>query len=88
PLGGQIVWKAGDIPAGSGIVDQAREVSFQVSFTPSVSQIAKKPNLLSEATITGEDTFTGKDTGGTKKASTIELTNDPGVVFGQEGPVK
>ncbi|MBI5140044.1 MAG: hypothetical protein HZA94_01180 [Candidatus Vogelbacteria bacterium] len=79
PLGGQVVWKVGDVAAGSGIVDKPREVAFQVSITPSVSQVSTFPNLTSETVISGEDIFTGRDTGSTKKALTLELTNDPGV---------
>ena len=79
PLGGQIVWRVPDVSAGSGIIDQAREVAFQVSISPSISQISTFPNLVSDATVVGEDMFTGKDTGSAKKALTIELTNDPAV---------
>lgn len=88
PLGGQIVWKVGDVPAGSGIIDQAKEVAFQVSISPSIGQVSTYPILVSEATVSGDDAFTGRETGSIKKALTTELINDPGVAEGETGRVK
>ncbi|MFZ3015544.1 MAG: hypothetical protein WA101_00890, partial [Minisyncoccia bacterium] len=39
----EIVWNVGGIPRGTGITETGREVSFQVGFTPSLSQVATTP---------------------------------------------
>lgn len=88
PLGGEIVWNVGDIPAGGGIISKPREVAFQVAFTPSISQIGQFPTLISDTTISGNDTFTGVDTSSTRRSLNIQLTTDPGLRSGEEGTVR
>ena len=51
----EIIWDLGDVPAGAGIDSPAREVAFQISFLPSVSQIGSTPVILSGAVLTGTD---------------------------------
>jgi len=53
-----LVWNIGNMPAGTGINSNAREISFQVSLFPSISQVGEKPNLLRNLTFTALDTFT------------------------------
>lgn len=55
-----LVWNIGNIPAGVGINSDARELSFQVSLFPSISQVDNKPNLLRDLTFSADDTFTKK----------------------------
>lgn len=88
PLGGEIIWKVGDISAGSGILSKAKEVAFQVSLTPSVSQASQYPTLISDANISGSDTFTGVDTSSVRRSLNIQLTTDPGLRAGEDGTVK
>jgi hypothetical protein len=77
PLGGEIVWNVGDIPAGSGILTKAREVAFQVALTPSISQVGEYPVLISDSSILGSDAFTGTETNSVRKSLNIQLTTDP-----------
>jgi hypothetical protein len=55
---GKITWNVGSILAGAGTVASAREVSFQISFLPSVDQIGNTPDLINEATLIAKDNFT------------------------------
>jgi len=75
-IGGEVVWNAGAIPAGTGINRAAREVAFQVSFLPSISQINQTPFLTSEIAISGNDNFTHTTLRDTKRALSIKLSTD------------
>lgn len=76
-IGGEVVWNAGSIPAGAGITGPAREVAFQISFLPSITQINKSPLLTSEAMLTGTDDFTKSTLRDVKPPLSIKLTTDP-----------
>ncbi len=79
---GQIVWDIGDMRSGTGSNYPAKEVSFQVSVTPSISQVGQNLNLLNEATIGGLDAFSGARIGETKPPVTTNITSDPSYVEG------
>ena len=74
---GEIVWNAGNIGAGTGILNPAKEVSFQISFLPSLGQIGSTPVLVSDVSIEGRDNFTGNAVSEKKLDLDIRLTNDP-----------
>ncbi len=79
PVGGELVWKAGEVESGDGVGTPPREVSFQVSFTPSQSQIGTTPTLVGETTAKGTDRFTGVETtSGARQALTTGLLSDSG----------
>lgn len=73
----QIAWNIGNVSAGAGTVSAAREVSFQISLLPSVSQIGSAPELVNEATLTARDSFTATTVSSTFQAVTTRLSNDP-----------
>ena len=74
---GLVTWNVGAVPAGAGIVSSAREVSFQVSLLPSVSQIKTAPNLIGDASLTAKDNFTLTSVSGSFNALNTRLTSDP-----------
>jgi hypothetical protein len=74
---GQVVWNVGDMKANTGSTYPTREVSFQVSITPSVSQLGQDVPLLNEAVISGTDAFSGARVGETKAQVTTNITSDP-----------
>lgn len=76
PVGGRVLWDVGSVPRGSGITGAPREVSFQVSVTPSLSQIDTSPVLVGSQTITGLDRFTNKELQSTAPALTTDLSGD------------
>jgi len=75
--GREVVWNLGDVEAGAGVTLPLREVSFQVSLLPSVSQRSTLAPLTSQITLSGEDTFTGTTLTETKQALNTKLSTDP-----------
>ena len=57
-VGGEVVWNVGEMKSGVGFGTSPREVSFQIAFLPSVSQIGEAPIVIGEAVASGEDRFT------------------------------
>lgn len=57
----QIEWEVGNLKNGVGIIDPAREVSFQISVTPQVNQVGKALILLNPSILTANDVFTNKE---------------------------
>ncbi|MES2088028.1 MAG: hypothetical protein V4467_03490 [Patescibacteria group bacterium] len=84
PVGGQVVWDVGDLKAGSGFSESPREISFQVSITPELSQVGTTPTLLTGATATGDDAFAATTLQADSSAAiTTNLTTDIGFKEGQ-----
>ncbi len=82
----EIVWNAVRVNRGAGLTTTAREVSFQLSFTPSLSQVDTSPNILGESVLTAHDDFANVDLRATKSALTTRLNND-NIVSGSSGVV-
>jgi hypothetical protein len=68
-----IIWNANRIPKGAGITGVARSVSFQVSFTPSLSQVGTLPYIINDAVLTGHDDFAKVDVRVNKAGLTTKL---------------
>ncbi len=73
----EVSWNAGTIAPGMGFTKSPREVAFQVTLKPSLSQVATTPTLLGQATLTGTDAFTGEVLKNVKNALTTYLSGDP-----------
>jgi len=82
---GEIVWNVGDIKAGVGYISPAREISFQVGFVPSSSQVGDSPELVSEVRAEGRDIFTDTLLQVSAPPVTLKLEDDPRV---DEGHVR
>ena len=84
PIGGVIEWDPGDISAGTGFVESPRAVSFQVSLTPSQSQVQSSPMLVSAAAASGDDAFANQTVQTITKGSlTTDLPTDVNWTPGQ-----
>ena len=83
---GEIIWNAANIEAGAGITREPKEVSFQVGFIPSITQVGSYPVLITETTLTAMDDFTGSIVNDTENSKDIKLTTDPYYVK-EEGKV-
>lgn len=57
----QIEWEVGNLKNGVGIIDPAREISFQISIMPQINQIGDKVILLNASTLTARDAFTNAE---------------------------
>ncbi len=53
-----ITWKAGDVAPGAGYISNPKEMSYQVGFTPSLSQENQSPMIIEGQRISGMDSFT------------------------------
>ena len=73
----EITWNIGSIPRGTGITASGRSVSFQVAFTPSLSQANTTPVLINDAVLTGHDDFANVDIKVSKSSLRTQLDNDP-----------
>lgn len=73
----QLEWKAGAIDAGD-----RKELSFQVSITPSVSQIGLVPTLVNAQQLRADDRFTNTTLRSTGPAITIALSTEAGFTAG------
>lgn len=77
PVTKEIVWNISGIPKGTGITAADRSVSFQVVFTPSLSQIRTMPIIINDAILTGHDDFANVDVRVNKASLRTQLDNDP-----------
>lgn len=88
PTTNKVVWEPGDIKAGAGFSSSPREVAFQVSFLPSLSQVGLVPKIIEESTFTGQDRFTLKNISITNQALTTRISTDPTFDFTDDVVVK
>lgn len=58
----EINWKIGSVLPGTGL-DSNREVSFILTFKPSLSQVGQAPVLVQNITLTGNDSYSGAQVG-------------------------
>ncbi len=77
PAAKSLVWNIGNIPKGAGITGSGRQVSFQIEFTPSLSQVGSAPTLVNDAILTGYDDFANVDVTVNKTALSTRLGSDP-----------
>lgn len=76
-----VTWNAGRIPAGG-----TREAAFQISLTPSLSQLKQSPTLVGESILTATDDFT-KTTVGDRRAQLSTLLSSDTPYRASEGSV-
>jgi hypothetical protein len=72
----EIVWNVDRIPKGAGITGSPRSVTFQISFTPSLSQVGSMPTIINDAILTGHDDFANVDVKVDKAGLTTNLDSD------------
>ena len=80
-VGGMIIWDVGEIKPYAGFTLPPREIAFQVSITPSLSQLDQEPVILREATFTGADDFTEDKIEKVKSLITTEPSADQGITY-------
>jgi len=72
----EIIWNADRIPRGAGITGAKKEVAFQLSFTPSLSQVGTTPVIINGAILTGHDDFANVEVRVSKASLNTNLNND------------
>jgi hypothetical protein len=78
-----VKWNIGDVKAGAGYSSSAAQTSFQVTLHPSVSQVGQAPQLINEATLTGQDRFAQVPVS-TSVAPVTTHTSDPNFSNGMD----
>ena len=73
----EIVWNIGKIAKGAGISQTGKEVAFQISFIPSLSQVDTTPTIINDAILTGYDDFAKVNIRINKSSLNTKLSNDP-----------
>lgn len=77
----QIIWEAGDISAGTGVLDGQRMVEFQVGVTPQLNQIGQPMALVNKSTLTAKDTFVVQDIAIDSEKKDTQLPEDPAIGY-------
>ncbi len=80
----ELTWNVGNIPKGTGISSANKEVSFRISFSPSLSQVGFSPVLINDAILTGHDDFANVDVRVNKSSLNTNPANDAGFPAGGE----
>jgi hypothetical protein len=83
-----VTWDLGTLASGTGFSEAAREAAFQISLTPSLSQVGTVPVLVNNLVLTGVDDTTGKTVTVTNPALTTNLSSDPAFIQGDDIVVK
>ncbi|MFH0846396.1 MAG: hypothetical protein V1851_03305 [Patescibacteria group bacterium] len=86
-VGGVLSWNIGSMKAGDGFSTSAKEVSFQISLTPSLSQLGSEPVLVNNLVLEGVDTFTGQKITYPLRDITTRISTDPIYSVGVEDVV-
>ncbi|PJA34240.1 MAG: hypothetical protein CO184_00390 [Candidatus Zambryskibacteria bacterium CG_4_9_14_3_um_filter_40_16] len=77
PTSREVVWKLGNVKAGTGLYSPTREVAFQLGLEPSLSHVGSAPIILGPSTTSGNDDFTGKTVSSTRGFITTLINTDP-----------
>ena len=83
----EVVWKLENLDAGKGVLGPGPNISFQIAFTPDVSQKGQTPELIGEAKITGEDSWTAETLESAAERVNTALLDDE-TISGEEGIVQ
>jgi hypothetical protein len=75
-IGGNITWNVGSVPRNADSGSSIKQVAFQVSLQPSVTQIGTVPSIIGPAKITGTDAYTGVTVTGSAPGLTTRTTTD------------
>ncbi len=81
---GNIVWRVGRVPAGTGFLNPALQVAFQVGLTPASNQIGQTPVIINETEASARDTFTDQTLISKDGAITTDLPDDPALSINQK----
>ncbi|NTW26836.1 MAG: hypothetical protein HGA36_00710 [Candidatus Moranbacteria bacterium] len=77
----QLIWNAGDVPAGAGVLVPPREVIFQVGVTPQTNQVGNMLDLLNKSILTAKDDFVGQGVTLDGGAKNTTLYEDPAIGY-------
>ena len=79
-----VTWAIGSVTPYTGFGAVNREASFDVTLTPSTSQVGSVPQLIQSVLLSGQDSFANTLLTSNKNALTTSLSNDPHFKPGDE----
>ncbi len=79
---GDIVWNAGSVLAETGFAKPKKEVAFQITLKPSLTQVGSTPVLVDEQVLTGNDDYSDAPVSDRRSSLNTRLMNDSGFVEG------
>lgn len=82
-VSGEVDWNVGNIKTNTGYISASRQVSFQVSILPSLTQVNTVPTLIGDSTLKATDTFTNVSLTAVANSLTTEIINDSQYKNGQ-----
>ncbi|TAL48747.1 hypothetical protein EPN83_03030 [Patescibacteria group bacterium] len=88
PLSREVLWNVGDVPAGTTLGTKQREVAFQITLEPSLSQVGMTPNLVGESMLSADDRFTGRTVSITRLPLSTRISSDPAFRDGDDVVVR
>ncbi len=84
----EVIWDLGTIEPGADSVLSSREVSFQISIIPSLSQLDSVVDLVKDINFVGVDALTGDVINVSSPLLNTRLATDPSYTYGQEKVVE
>src|SRR3990167_5233193 len=88
PASNLVTWNLGALASDTGFSSASRELAFQISLAPSLSQIGTAPSLVTGIVFSGRDTVTGEIVNINGSSLTTRLTSDPAFIQGDDIVVK
>ncbi len=85
---GQIIWNVGTVGTYTVGTPKRRQVTFQVSMTPSITQIDQVPVIVNQSSISASDDFTGETLKGNLGSMNTRFATEPGFKDGDDRVVK
>jgi hypothetical protein len=85
---GEVVWNLGAVSAETGFSKSKREVAFQVTLKPSLTQIGSSPNIIEEQILSGKDDYSDIQVTDRRNDLNIRLVDDPGFTEGDDVVLK
>lgn len=78
----EIVWNIGKVKNGTGILNDPKEASFQVSILPEINQLGKEIPIMTKTILTAKDDFTLNDINEEIREKTTNIKEDDSVDSG------
>ena len=88
PASNLVTWNLGALASDTGFSSASRELAFQISLAPSLSQIGTAPSLVTGIVFSGRDTVTGEIVNINGSSLTTRLVSDPAFIQGDDIVVK
>lgn len=88
PVTNEVVWSVGSLLPNTGFGSAQKEVSFQIEFLPSVSQLGLTPTLIGETALSGIDKVTGLKVSAKAPSLNTSFYNDPSFRQGDDKVVQ